>query len=159
MTAFTNVVLIAAGVTSTLIAGVFFGFLTSVNGGLGRLTDREYLRSMQSINRVILNPLFLGCFVGSALLLVLGCVLTLGKPAFLPLLLATLFQLIGVHGVTGGGNVPLNKRLDAIDLNTLDENGLAEARHWYEGPWNRLHAIRTWNGVIASGLLFWALLA
>lgn len=158
---FTNIVLIAAGVTSTLITGLFFGFSTAVNGALNTLTDREYLRAMRSINRVILNPVFLLCFVGSPILLILGVVLHFddtGSPRFWLLAAAAVVYIVGLFFVTIGANVPLNNRLEATDVDALDEKALAETRGWFEKPWNARHAVRTVAGVVASILTFWALL-
>ncbi|HEY1177875.1 MAG TPA: anthrone oxygenase family protein [Phytomonospora sp.] len=158
---FTNVVLIAAGVTSTLITGLFFGFSTAVNGALNKLTDREYLRAMQSINRVILNPVFMLCFVGSPVLLILSVILHFDdtdSARFWFLAAAAAVYTVGLFFVTIGANVPLNNRLEALDVEALDDAGLAEARGWFEKPWNARHAVRTVAGVIASILTFWALL-
>ena len=49
-----------------LIAGVFFAFSTSVMKALARLPSAEGIAAMQFINVVILNPVFLGAFVGTA---------------------------------------------------------------------------------------------
>ena len=45
----------------------FYGYLVSVNGGLHRLNDSEYVRTMQSINAVIQNPLFFVSFLGPSI--------------------------------------------------------------------------------------------
>src|SRR5687767_15970411 len=63
---------IILGVTllvTALIAGLFYAWSVSVNPGLHRLSDGEYLRSMQQINRVILNPLFFASFMGALIML------------------------------------------------------------------------------------------
>jgi len=52
-----------------LMAGLFFAWSCSVMPGLARLSDDEFLSSMQSMNRAIQNPLFFCCFFGAALLL------------------------------------------------------------------------------------------
>ncbi|MEV0650192.1 anthrone oxygenase family protein [Phytomonospora sp. NPDC050363] len=161
MALFTDIVLIAAGVTSTLITGLFFGFSTAVNGALNRLTDREYLRAMKSINRVILNPVFMLCFVGSPILLILATVLHFDdtdSARFWLLAAATVVYVLGLFFVTVGANVPLNNRLEATDVDALDDKGLAETRGWFEKPWNARHTVRTLAGVVAAVLTFWALL-
>jgi uncharacterized membrane protein len=51
--------LLIAVILTGLIAGLFFAYACSVNLGLTRLADAEYLKAMQSINGAILNPWFL----------------------------------------------------------------------------------------------------
>src|SRR3954469_17068196 len=53
-----------------LIAGVFFAFSTFVMKALARLPADEGMAAMQSINVVVLNPMFLGVFIGTAALCV-----------------------------------------------------------------------------------------
>ena len=49
-----------------LIAGSFFAFSTFVMGALGRLPPAHGIAAMQSINVVVINPWFLGAFIGTA---------------------------------------------------------------------------------------------
>lgn len=152
-----DIVTIAAGVTGALISGIFFGFSVAVNPGLHALSDGEYLRAMRSINRKILNPVFLLTFVGSAILIVLAAVMAAGEPGFWLLVTAAALYVVGLFFVTAGGNVPLNNRLEAFDADTAGEAALAEARGWFERPWNRLHTVRTLAGVAATILVFCSL--
>jgi uncharacterized membrane protein len=62
----TTVLLIITAVLAALIAGLFHAYSCSVVLGLGKLSDAEYLRAMQNINREILNPVFLS-FMGTAI--------------------------------------------------------------------------------------------
>lgn len=151
-----DIVTIAAGVTGALVTGLFFGFSVAVNPGLHELTDREYLRAMRSINRKILNPVFLSTFMGSAILVIAAAVMAIGTGAFWLLVAAAVLYVVGLFFVTAGGNVPLNNRLEAFDPDAADEAGLAEARGWYEKPWNRLHTVRTLSGVASTVLVFCA---
>ena len=50
-----------------LVAGVFFAFSTFVMRALERRPAPEAIAAMQSINVAVLNPWFLGVFVGTAL--------------------------------------------------------------------------------------------
>ena len=56
----------AAVLGCTLMAGLFFAFSVAVMGALARIQPPEGIAAMQSINRVILNPLFLTVFLGTA---------------------------------------------------------------------------------------------
>jgi uncharacterized membrane protein len=142
-----------------LIAGLFYSYSVSVNPGLGKLADREYLRAMQSINRAILNPAFFISFMGSLLLLPVSTWLLyryegLGISFYL-VLAAAIVYIVGVFGVTMFGNVPLNNTLDKLNL---DEGIATDFTTWranFEIPWNRLHGVRTFANIV-SLLLFLA---
>lgn len=67
-----SIILIAAITATALIAGLFYAYSCSVNIGLGRLPDREYLAAMQNINSAILNPLFFLSFMGTLILMPLS---------------------------------------------------------------------------------------
>ena len=151
-----NVVLIAAGTLTALLAGVFFGYAVSVNWGLARLKDSEYVRAMQSINIVIINPLFMLSFMGPAVLLPLAAFLFRGEPGFGLLLAASIVYILGTFIVTIAGNVPLNDKLAKLRVEESSDIQLAAARKSYEKPWNNLHAVRTAMAVIATILIFTA---
>lgn len=137
--------LLITAVTAALMGGLFYAYSCSVNPGLGRLSDAAYLAAMQSINRAILNPVFFIGFIGPVFLLPLSTWLLFREgmpPAGWWMLAATLTYIVGVFGVTGGGNVPLNNALDKVSLQD-DSAALATHRARFERPWNRLNTIRT----------------
>lgn len=145
-----SILLIITGVLTALLAGTFFGYATSVNGGLHKLRDDEYVRAMQSINIVIQNPLFFLCFMGPVVLLPFSIFLMYGNDLqFWLLLVASVIYIIGTFGITVVGNVPLNDRLAKSD-----PTNAREARAQFENPWNRLHAVRTIAAIIATTLIF-----
>jgi uncharacterized membrane protein len=146
---FLNIILLATAITTALIAGLFYSYSCSVNPGLGRLPNKEYLSAMQSINRAILNQVFFLSFMGTLLLLPVCTFLYRGQPAFIFLLLASLVYIFGVFGVTMVGNVPLNNSLDAFDLKGSSVQSIAEFRIKFEIPWNRLHTIRTIGSILS----------
>jgi len=60
-------ILALAGVLGTgVVGGVFFAFSSFVMRALGRLPAADGLAAMQSINVVVINPHFLGAFLGTA---------------------------------------------------------------------------------------------
>jgi uncharacterized membrane protein len=101
---------------------------------------------MPSINKAIQNPLFGLSFMGTLLLLPLSTYLNY-QPGFsgpsLWLLAATVLYIVGVVGITGFGNVPLNEALAQLDLSSLSAEELKRQRVRFEIPWNRLHNLRT----------------
>jgi uncharacterized membrane protein len=155
---FETILFVLTGLLTSLLAGVFFGYAVSVNGGLGRLSDRSYVAAMQSINIVILNPLFLTTFMGPVLLLPLLTFLHWNQPDQLLLLAASVVYVLGVFGITAGGNVPLNERLAKLDLKSASEKDVEEARKAFEKSWNRLHTLRTLAAILATTLFLIACL-
>lgn len=153
--------LVIAVLLTSLSTGVFFGYATSVNGALGRLKDRDYIRAMQHINVVIQNPLFLSAFM---LPLAFLPFITFayggdfGSPKFTLFAVAAIFYTLGMFGITMVGNVPLNDRLARVDIHHASDKELTRVRDWYENPWNRLHAIRTIAGIISIVTFSWAAL-
>nr|WP_278248720.1 anthrone oxygenase family protein [Marinobacter halodurans] len=95
-----------------LIAGLFFAFSTAVMGALGQLSPAAGITAMQRINRVIVNPLFLGVFFGTGALCLLLMVMAVpwrGETFWL--VLGGASYLVGSLGITLICNVPLNHRL------------------------------------------------
>lgn len=138
-------ILILTTMTTALIGGLFYAYSCSVNPGLGRLPDVQYIAAMQSINIAIINPLFMLSFMGTLVLLPVSAYCFYGSPAtdrFYFLVAATLIYGIGVFGVTMFGNVPLNDALAKVDLLASAEE-LKAQRVLFEQPWNDLHRIRS----------------
>lgn len=138
---------------SGLIAGLFYAYSCSVNEGLSRLPDAEYLRAMQSINRVILNGLFMVSFLGTLAILPLLAWVKAAKPVeadFYLVLAAALLYLIAVFGVTLVKNVPLNEMLDKFNIEASSASEWAALRQRFEAPWNNWHQVRS----IAAALCF-----
>jgi hypothetical protein len=66
-----------------LVAGVFFAFSSFVMNALARLPAAQGIAAMQSINVVVINPLFMTAFLGTAaacVLLAISSVLRLRAP-------------------------------------------------------------------------------
>lgn len=146
-------VLLVSTLSTGLIAGLFYAYSCSVNPGLGRLPDAEYLSAMQSINRVILNPVFFTTFMGTVILLPLSAWFSYqGQPSmrFWCFLAAAIIYIVGTFGVTIGGNVPLNDALDKINIAGSSAEELARHRGLFEAKWNMLHNIRTIANIISA---------
>lgn len=162
MSTLLEILLLVTALLVALAAGLFYAFSCSVIPGLGRLTDREYLRAMQSINRVILNPVFFASFLGSLVTLPVSTWLWYRAcgpgPGFYLLLGATALYAAGVFGVTISRNVPLNNSLDRLETDSLPNEQLRGSRAAFEVPWNRYHTIRTVANVAALVCVILALL-
>lgn len=143
---FPNITLLITAITSALMAGLFFSWSFSVTPGLARISTPEYLVAFQAMNRAILNPAFLLCFMGTVFLLPLSAYLQYTQPVnprFWFLLAASAFYIIGVFGVTMAGNVPLNEMLDGFQIKGASLSAMEEMRDKFESLWNKFNMIRT----------------
>lgn len=157
-----NILLVIAGTLTAMLTGQFLAFSFSINGGLHRLKDAEYVRAMISINRVILNPGFFLTLMGPVFLLPLVTILYgggVGSTRFMLLLLASILYIFGTFGITMSRNVPLNEKLDKFPVDSASAEEIKAARDHFEMPWNRLHNLRTAIGIMATVLVFAACLA
>ena len=157
-----NIILLITATTTALMAGLFYAYSCSVNLGLGRLPDAEYIAAMQSINRAIQNPVFFISFFGTLILLPLSTYLHFERPPsmrFWFLLIATVIYFIGAFGVTVAGNIPLNDALDRFNLQTASQATIAAQRVLFENRWNNLNTIRTVASTITIVFVIIACLA
>jgi uncharacterized membrane protein len=157
----TNIVLALTTLTTALIAGLFYAYSCSVNGGLAQLSDTNYILAMQSINRAIQNPLFFISFMGTLFLLPISTYLHYNSAQlnrFYLLLFATIIYLIGVIAITAFGNIPLNNALDKFSMQLADNEAIRQARLGFENAWNSFHLIRTIASIVALILVILACL-
>lgn len=158
-----DTLLVLATLLCSLTAGLVLAFAVVVMPGIRSLPDREYLGSFAAMDRVIQenDPLFLLVWVGSAVALI-GAVLlnygTLTGANRWLLLGAAAVYLVGVQLPTIIVNIPLNNRLQQLELDGLAEVGLRDARGAFEGRWTRWNVIRTACACMTSGALMALLL-
>jgi len=141
-----KMILFLTTIVMGLTAGIFYCWSISVTAGLALLPDKEYITAFQALNRAILNPLFLLCFMGPVFLLPLSAVVSYHKslgPVFWLLCAASLIYIIGIVGVTMAGNVPMNDVLDKFNAAAASASDLAATRAGFEARWNFLNDIRT----------------
>ena len=128
---------------SGIVAGIFYAFSSFIMGALGRLPPHEGIAAMQSINIVVINPVFFLAFFGTALLsLILGgyAVMNWGAAGAGLLFFGALFYLAGCILVTVIFNVPLNNRLAKVE--SASPQG-AEVWQHYLVAWTRWNTVRT----------------
>jgi len=140
-----------------LSAGLFLAWSVSIIPGTQRVSDSVYLESMQSINRAILNPVFFLIFLGPVFVLSATTFQHYStRSSFWLLLGATLLYVLGTFGVTALGNVPLNNKLELLELAHLNATEAKVFRQNYEQRWNQFHLLRT---IASVGAFCAALLA
>lgn len=135
--------ILVACVGAGTVGGIFFGFSSFIMKALSKLPTAQGVAAMQRINVVVLNPVFLTLFVGTAVLGV-ACVALAFFPWSVsrsPLLIAagTLY-VMGSFLVTGIFNVPMNNRLERLDAESAEA-----AAYWpqYVHQWLRWNHVRT----------------
>jgi uncharacterized membrane protein len=126
-----------------IVGGVFFAFSTFVMKALAQLPASQGVAAMQRINVVVLNPLFLGVFVGSALLsagLSIASFFLWAAARSSLLLAAGILYVAGSFFVTIRLNVPLNERLAR-----LNSESTQAAEYWpvYVREWSNWNHVRT----------------
>ena len=148
-----TIILALAILLTGLMAGIFFTWSNAVKPGIGKLGDIEYLRALQSMNRVILNNAFRIIFLGAIIAVALVPVFYFNlypKNIFWLFVFTLVIYWIGVFGVTVSGNIPLNEILDKTNLESITLEEIKTLRKSIELKWNNYNLIRC----ISSGITF-----
>jgi len=147
----------AAALGCGLMAGTFFAFSSFVLKALAKLSAERGIAAMQSINVVVLNPLFLGVFVGTAALcfvLAAAALVRWAQPGAAWLLAGSVLYLLGNLFVTRAFNIPLNDALARLDPSAAESASVWRA---YVANWNRWNHVRTITALLGAAALTCAL--
>jgi uncharacterized membrane protein len=152
-----NILIVISALGCGLIAGVFFAFSSFIMGALGKLPPGQGIAAMQSINVVVINPIFLGVLFGTAalaLFLGFGAIRHLGDPRAIWIVAGAGLYVIGTVLVTMAFNVPLNNALAAVDPASGES-----AAVWvdYLRTWTNWNHVRGLAALAASGAFISAL--
>jgi uncharacterized membrane protein len=123
-------VLLAARILCAHLAGVFFAYAVSVMPALRAMDDDTFVRVMNKINVVIVNPVFLAVFLGAPVASMALLAWERDPWAVAGAVLAVVTLL-----VTFVFNIPLN--------NALADGG---ARQAFEKSWVLWNVVRTLTG-------------
>ena len=145
-----TILVVSAILGAATIGGVFFGFSTFVMGALAQLPPAQGVAAMQRINVVVLNPIFLGTFAGTALLHGISALVAISGWTAMrsPLLIAAaLLYVVGCFGVTMAFNVPRNEH-----LTSLAADSAAAREYWpiYLSEWTLWNHVRTVAALAAA---------
>ena len=116
--------------------------------GFSKLNDKDFIRAFQVTDNVIQNnqPLFMLIWIGSILSMISTIAFSIFNinADYSILIMSTgFFYLIGVQGLTISIHVPLNNKIQKIDVDKEDELKLNEVRKEFEIKWNYYNRIRT----------------
>ena len=137
---------LVAAIGSGLVAGVFFAFSSFVMKALARVTP------MQAINVTVINPCFLGLFLGTGVLslfLAIRALFLLEHEAARYVLSGSLVYLIGSIVVTIVCNIPRNERLASLPAASP---GSVKAWMDYVSSWTLCNHVRTTASFAAAVL-------
>ena len=141
---------LAAALGCGLIAGVFFAFSSFVMKSFARLPAEQGIAAMQSVNIVVLNPVFLSVFVGTAAICaaaVAAAFFRWREPDAIYLLAGGLLYLIGTFVVTMAFNVPRN---EALAVAAPADPASAALWASYLTSWTAWNHVRTAAALAAS---------
>ena len=152
-------VLIAATMTTGLMAGVFANWSNTIMPGLSTVDDRTFVATFRALDEAITNPLFLGGFTGALLLIGLAAALHFrtGQRSALMWVGAALVSYLAVVIITVSVHEPLNEQLRMAG-NPESSADLAAARAQLdEAMWTGWNTLRAVASTIAFGCLTLAL--
>ena len=166
MSLFTTFFTGAALLGAALMAGVFFAFSTFVMRALARVAPEQGIEAMRQINRTVINPWFLGAFMGTALIGLMLTVVSLRweHPASIGLMVGGLLYIVGTFGVTVVFNVPMNDKLETLSANAASETDgvsrealLTYWEHYLSRwlLWNHLRTVAAALSVLSLAVTLW----
>lgn len=145
---FLEVSLILSTLSCSLVTGFIFTYAVIVMPGFSKLNDKDFIRAFQVTDNVIQNnqPLFMLIWIGSILSMISTIAFSIFNinADYSILIMSTgFFYLIGVQGLTISIHIPLNNKIQKIDVDKEDELKLNEVRKEFEIKWNYYNRIRT----------------
>ena len=157
--AFQAASLIAATITTGLMAGVFGLYAHTIMRGLRNTDDRTFVGAFQAIDRAIINPLFMLSFFGAFAFTGVATAVHLRSDDrdVLPWVTTAFVLYLLVVVITFVVHLPLNDKIKAAgDPDRLAD--LAEVRaNFHEARWIRWNIVRALANTAALGLLGWSL--
>ena len=135
-----------------LVTGFVFTYAVIVMPGLAKLTDKEFIRAFQVTDELIQNnqPIFMIVWVGSVISVISTLIVSLMGPYSVEtvlVIIAGFVYLLGVQGLTVLVHLPLNRRIQTVNVEERDASALREERLLFETRWIRFNWIRTLIGL------------
>ena len=143
-----NISLFFSTLLCSLVTGFILTYAIVVMPGLSKLDDKEFIKAFQVTDGIIQNnqPIFILIWVGSIISVVSTIIIsifTLGLLEGWKIIFVSLVYLIGVQAITIIIHLPLNRRIQKIDINSTSSQSLNEERKNFETKWNYFNNIRT----------------
>ena len=143
-----NISLFFSTLLCSLVTGFILTYAIVVMPGLSKLDDKEFIKAFQVTDGIIQNnqPIFILIWVGSIISVVSTIIIsifTLGLLEGWKIIFVSLVYLIGVQAITIIIHLPLNRRIQKLDINSTSSKSLNEERKNFETKWNYFNNIRT----------------
>ena len=143
-----NISLFFSTLLCSLVTGFILTYAIVVMPGLSKLDDKEFIKAFQVTDGIIQNnqPIFILIWIGSIISVVSTIIIsifTLGLLEGWKIIFVSLVYLIGVQAITIIIHLPLNRRIQKIDINSTNLQSLNEERKNFETKWNYFNNIRT----------------
>jgi uncharacterized membrane protein len=151
--------LLAATITTGLMAGVFGVYAHTIMRGLHTTDDRTFVTAFQAIDRAIINPVFMLTFFGALVASGVAGVLHLRDDdrSVLPWIVAAFALYLVVVVITMAVHVPLNDDIKAAGDPERIANLAAVRDAFHETRWVAWNVVRAIATTLAFGCLAWAL--
>ena len=139
---------ISSTLLCALVTGFIFTYAVVVMPGFAKLDDRDFIRAFQVTDGVIQNnqPLFMLAWIGSIVsvvaTMILGFIELHGIERWTVFAIGFVY-LLGVQGITIRIHLPLNNRLQRLEIDEMDPESLSKERNKFETRWNYFNNIRT----------------
>ena len=135
-----------------LVTGFVFTYAVIVMPGLAKLADKEFIRAFQVTDELIQNnqPIFMIVWVGSVISVIGTLIASFMGPYSVEtvlVIIAGFVYLLGVQGLTVLVHLPLNRRIQTVNVEEWDASALREERLLFETRWIRFNWIRTLIGL------------
>jgi uncharacterized membrane protein len=147
-------ILMLGSLGSLLVGGVLLAFSSFIMAALARIPAASGISAMQAINVMVINPVFMGLFMGTGLISLAALVLLARNGLMMSTGgVAALLYLAGVLGVTFAFNVPMNNALAAVDPAST-----ASSELWndYVSRWTTWNHVRCAAAAVAGVLFMFA---
>jgi uncharacterized membrane protein len=152
-----GVALVAATMTTGLMAGVFGLYAHALMPGLRTTDDRTFVGAFQAIDRAIINPLFMLWFFGALAFAGVAAALLGGEGSVLPWVAGALVLYLAVVVITMAVHVPLNDAIKAAGDPDRISDLAAVRERFHEARWVGWNVVRAILSTAALGSLAWAL--
>lgn len=150
--------LILSAFLCSLVAGFLFAYAIVIMPGIRNLGDKEFIRAFQVTDQIIQHnsPVFMLFWIGSVIAILVSAIYGIGRLQgvdFFLLAVVVLAYVLGVQAPTIAIHLPLNNKLQTLDVNALSDTDIRLARDEFEPRWNRSNLIRTTIASCVSVLL------
>ena len=131
-----------------LTTGFILTYAIVVMPGLSKLDDKAFIKAFQVTDRIIQNnqPIFILIWLGSIISVfstIIVSIFSLGILEAWLIIFTCVVYLLGVQVITITIHLPLNRRIQNIDINSTNSQTLSDERKNFEKKWNYFNNIRT----------------